>query len=178
MEDKDAIQTYLQNYIEENRDTYRADVIRAKLLDAGHHRDEINSAFAALGMDVEKGKNNGSASKSNKAGSGNWRDAPTNAGYFLLFFPLIPVVAYFLPLFAYGLTNNDSVGFGSFSLIALGTLLAGTFLPMRLKHTNPSAAKGIMYGFRTLLVIFVVLPILGICTLWGICIVGNGGSMY
>lgn len=152
MDEKKNIQKYLQNYIKENRDTYTADVIRLKLLEAGYDRHEIREAFKALGM----------AGSSKVIIEGDWRSAPVNPFGFLIFFPVLPLFGYILSVIF-----NDISWFG---LVYFSTLIAGFIAPIYVKRRNPSMAKGMIYGFRTFLLVFVCLPIVAGLVIFGICI--------
>ena|SRR5688572_11684314 len=163
MTDNDSIQKYVQQFIQENQKTYTRDAITNKLVEAGYSINDVDDAYDALGLGWGvKGESDYQA----KPISGDWRNASADPVGFVIFFPCIPILGYILLMFVQTI--------GAILLIYGTVFLLGTFLPMAAKSSNPSLAKGMIYGFRTLLVLFLCLPVVGIAVLWGICMVSGG----
>jgi|GEM_PF-4177253 len=163
MSENDQIQRQVQQFIKENQATYTRDAITRKLLDAGYSIHEIDAGFEALGIgwegaQKEKMKNYADLKY------GDWRLANTNPLGFLIFFPGVPILMYFVAFVEPGLSG----------LLYLATILAGFFIPMFIKNNDPDLAKGMIYGFRTFLVLFFCFPIVAVGVLWGICMAGGG----
>ena len=159
MAEKDNIQKYIQTYIQEKQGVYTRDAIPQKLVDAGYSINDIDYAYEALGISrgVEgKDKNNYPVQR------GDWRNARVDPVGFLIFFPGLPILMFILNFIEPTLS----------SLVYLATLVGGMFVPMYVKRDNPSLAKGMIYGYRTFLVIFVCLPIVALVVLIGICMAG------
>jgi hypothetical protein len=156
MSENDNIQKYIQQFIQENRRVYTREAITDKLVEAGYSANDIDDAYEALGIgwDVEdKPKND----------PDNWRSARVDTRGFLLMFPGIPLITYILMLLSYRLAPY-------FMLAGVAaTFAARIIVPNRMRQ-NPGFVKGIVYGFRTLIILYVVLPIVAGVVLFGICI--------
>jgi hypothetical protein len=148
--------SYIEKYIREHQGRYTRASIFDKLVAAGYSELDVRDAFERLNMDVSE-KEKVSVPKYT-----SYDTVSANPLGFLLFFPLIPLVVYFAMIVNYRV-------FEYIVFIYIAVFLFGTFFPMSIKQSNPSMAKGMIYGFRTLLVLFVVLPIVGLAVLWGIC---------
>lgn len=136
------IKKYLRDYIQKNRETYKRLDIEYQLLEAGYSMGDIDIVYEDLGL--------GSVSE--------WKRIDANPIGFLVFFPVIPIFVYILHTFILELN------FILFSYLVV--FFVGTFLPMVIKHINPSLAKGMKYGFRALLVLFLCLPAAGLGIFW------------
>lgn len=159
MAENDSIQKYITQFIQENQKIYTRDAITEKLIEAGYSANDIDEAYEALGIGwggLDKPKHEAMAAV------GDWRSAKADWRGFLIFFPGIPILVYALFRKAqfFTLTYPYAIVF-----------LMGTFLPMVVKNTNPGFAKGMIYGFRTSIVLFLILPIVAIALLWGYCMV-------
>jgi hypothetical protein len=163
MEDNSQIQKYLQDYIQTNRTNYTRRAIEHKLSQAGYSSGDIDDAFEALGLGWWGEE---TADKSKRAAEpGDWRSAAANPWGFLLFFPVLPILGYVLAV----MSDGNLLG-----LVYIGTVIAGFYLPMWVKHQNPGLAKGMIYGFRVFLAVFVCFPVVAVAVLWGICMVSGG----
>jgi hypothetical protein len=156
MAENDSIQKYVQQFIQENQKIYTRDAITNKLVEAGYSTNDVDDAYDALGL----GWNTDDKPKHDPS---NWRSARVDARGFLIMFPGIPLLTYILMLLSYRLSPYIMMA----GIVAF--LAARFILPNRMRH-RPDFVKGIIYGFRTTIVLFVILPIVAAVALFGICI--------
>jgi hypothetical protein len=163
-------------YIRQYRDIYTREAITARLIKAGYDEADINVAFEHLEVEpdkpqlivideprrevqgdidevlgVDKRKNDAAA----------WYDSALTG--FLVYVIGSVLGVGLLTLISAGLTF----------LAVGGTLFLGLVLPSTLEKESPQFAQGIKYGFRTLVVLFIVLPSLGVLVIFGLCMTGN-----
>jgi DNA-binding transcriptional MerR regulator len=116
-----------------------------KLIERGYLKEDIDTAYQAL-LENHHGNPGGTS---------------TNPVSFLIVFPGLPLVVFLL--------SRLDVTLATVTLFA--GIIAGLFTPFMIRDRYPDVAKGIVYGFRTLVVIFFVIPAVGLLVLTGICIV-------
>ena len=156
MSENDSIQKYVQQFIQENYKIYTRDAITNKLVEAGYSTNDVDDAYEALGL----GWNTDEKPKHDPS---DWRSARVDARGFLVMLPGIPLLTYILMLLSYRLAPYIMMaGIAAF-------LAARIILPNRMRH-RPDFVKGVIYGFRTTIVLFVILPIVAAVALFGICI--------
>jgi hypothetical protein len=156
MAENDSIQKYVQQFIQENHKIYTRDAITNKLVEAGYSTNDVDDAYDALGL----GWNTDEKPKHDPS---DWRSARVDARGFLIMFPGIPLLTYILMLLSFRLAPL----FMWAGVIAV--FAARIILPNRMRE-NPGFVKGVIYGFRTTIVLFVILPIVAAVALFGICI--------
>jgi len=156
MAENDSIQKYVQQFIQENYKIYTRDAITNKLVEAGYSTNDVDDAYDALGL----GWNTDDKPKNDPH---DWRSARVDARGFLIMFPGIPLLTYILMLLSYRLAPY-------FMMAGIAAILAARFiLPNRMRH-RPDFVKGIIYGFRTNVILFIVLPTVTSLAVLGICI--------
>jgi hypothetical protein len=142
---------FIWQYILDNYHTYTQLTIEENLLSAGYSQTDINAVYAEFHDEFRE--------------LNGWRAAPWNPIGCLLLFPLIPLVA-FVFIIAF------PTYFGQILVIAyIITILMRVFLPRYIEGGNRGIAKGIVYGFRVMVIVFVVFPVLALalmatCYVW------------
>jgi hypothetical protein len=161
-------------YIRQYRDIYTREAITARLVKAGYNEADINTAFEHLETEPDKPKlivideprreleqdfDEVLGVNKRKNDARSWWDSGWLG--FLVFVIGAPL--------AVGLMTNYSSALIFFGVS--GVLLLGLLLPKTLEKEYPHFADGIRYAFRTLILLFVVLPFLDIVVIFGICLV-------
>jgi hypothetical protein len=158
MVENDNPKAYIRRFILQNSHIYTRHIIEQKLREAGYSIADIEAAYDSLRYPTHPAPvDTGSRSVSTE---------PNLIGC-LVFFPGVPVLIFLLA----------SMGSGLEGIAYIGAIIAGFVVPSMVKHNNPGLAKGMIYGFRTFLVLFVILPIVALLVLWGICIMSYNGNL-